>query len=417
MPIEDITAQETAPSPAKLKRAIGLPRLVLYGLGVTIGAGIYVLVGETAERAGIYAPSAFLVAAFVMMFSAASFAEFSGRIPQSAGEAVFVKAGFKLPLLSALTGYAIILAGIVAAAAISLGSAGYMATIVNLPHTIIVVMIVCGMGLIAAWGIAESITIASILTLVEVLGLIVIIVAGFQQDPVLLTKVPSSIPSFNNGVAITAILSASLIAFFAFVGFDDVVNVVEETIDPARIMPWAILITLVIVTILYFLITLIAVNTLPLDELSNSQAPVGLLFERLTGISPFAIALIAIAATLNGIVIQIIMASRVMYGLGKNNYLPVFLSKVNSRTRTPLNATILITGLALFFALYVPLDTLAEFTSQIILTVFFFVNVSLVLVKWCEDKAPVGVFIVPFMIPVIGAITCLGLLTAPVFIS
>lgn len=399
-----------------LKRAIGLPRLILYGLGVTIGAGIYVLVGETAGRAGIYAPSAFLMAAFVMVFSAASFAEFSGRVPQSAGESAFVDEGFKMAWLSALTGYAIILAGIVAAAAISLGSAGYISTLVDLPQSLIVLLIVSSMGVIAVWGIAESITIASILTLIEIVGLLVIIYAGFQADPYLITKIPQSIPAFNDGIAMTAIISASLLAFFAFVGFDDVVNVVEEAIEPAKIMPWAIGITLVVVTVLYFLISLIAVNALPLDELASSSAPVGLLFKHLTGLSPISIALIAIAATLNGIVIQIIMASRVMYGLGKKRYLPHQLSKVNKVTRTPVNATIIITLLALIFALYIPLDKLAEFTSQIILGIFFLVNLALVMVKWRGDEAPKGIFIVPIAIPVIGSVTCLFLLTAPLFI-
>lgn len=399
-----------------LKRAIGLPRLILYGLGVTIGAGIYVLVGETAGRAGMHAPSAFILAAFVMVFSAASFAEFSGRVPQSAGESAFVDQGFRMAWLSALTGYAIILAGIVAAAAISLGSAGYISTLVNVPFPVIVTVVVCSMGLIAVWGIAESITIASILTLIEVAGLLVIIVAGFQSDPALIAKIPNSIPALGDGVAMTAIISASLLAFFAFVGFDDVVNVVEETIEPAKIMPWAIGITLVIVTILYFLISLIAVNALSLEELAASRAPVGLLFERLTGLSSVSIALIAIAATLNGIVIQIIMASRVMYGLGRKRYLPRQLSKVNHITKTPVYATVLVTALALFFALYIPLDKLAEYTSQIILGVFCLVNISLVFVKWRKDAVPEGVFIVPIIVPVIGAITCFTLLTAPLFI-
>ena len=211
---------------ASLKRAIGLPRLVLYGLGVTIGAGIYVLVGETAGRAGIYAPSAFLVAAFVMAFSAASFAEFSGRVPQSAGEAVFVAEGFRKDWLSALTGYAIILAGIVAAAAISLGCAGYVALLVDLPQQVIVTTIVCCMGLIAAWGIKESITIAGVLTIIEVVGLLAIIGAGVQQNPSLFQELPKVLPLSADATVFASIISATLIAFFAFVGFDDVVNVV-----------------------------------------------------------------------------------------------------------------------------------------------------------------------------------------------
>ena len=402
---------------ASLKRAIGLPRLVLYGLGVTIGAGIYVLVGETAGRAGIYAPSAFLVAAFVMAFSAASFAEFSGRVPQSAGEAVFVAEGFRKNWLSALTGYAIILAGIIAAAAISLGCAGYVALLIDLPQQVIVTAIVCCMGLIAAWGIKESITIAGVLTIIEVVGLLAIIGAGVQQNPSLIQELPKVLPLSADATVFASIISATLIAFFAFVGFDDVVNVVEETIDPAKVMPWAIGITLVIVTVIYFLVSLVAVDTLGMEELAASKAPVGLLFERLTGLSPISIALIAIAATLNGIVIQIIMASRVAYGLGKKSLLPSYLAKVDVRTRTPLNATILVTALSLVLALFVPLARLAEVTSQIILAVFLLVNISLVLVKWRGDTPPDNIFIVPLAIPVIGAISCLLLLIAPLMLA
>lgn len=401
--------------PASLKRAIGLPRLVLYGLGTTIGAGIYVLIGETAGRAGLYAPVAFLISAIVMAFSAASFAEFSGRVPQSAGEAVYIDQGFRKPWLAALSGYAIILAAIVASAAISLGCAGYVAQLIPLPIPVIVCLIFCLMGGLAIWGIQESITIAAILTVTEVVGLLVIVAAGRFQNPELFAEAGKFVPSFSDSIAWGSILGASLIAFFAFIGFDDVVNVVEETIDPIRIMPWAIGITLAVVTILYILVSIVALDALPLEELSASRAPVGLLFERLTGLSPLVITLIAISATMNGIVIQIIMGSRVAYGLGKKKYLPEKLASVNPVTRTPLLATALVTVTSLMFALFLPLDKLAEFTSQLILFIFTLVNVSLILVKLRNQQAPEGTFIVWTFIPVLGAIGCLCLLIGPLF--
>ncbi|MEM8649798.1 MAG: amino acid permease [Pseudomonadota bacterium] len=401
---------------ATLKRAIGLPRLVLYGLGTTIGAGIYVLVGETAGRAGVYAPVSFVVSAIVMAFSAASFAEFSGRIPQSAGEAVYIDQGFGKPWLAAVSGYAIILAAIVASAAISLGCAGYVAQIIPVPVPIIVCGIFLLMGSLAVWGIQESITIAAILTVIEVIGLLVIIAAGWVNNPDLMADATQAIPSFSDSLAWGSILGASLIAFFAFIGFDDVVNVVEETIDPARIMPWAIGITLISVTVLYVLVSIVALDALPMDELSTSRAPIGLLFERLTGISPLAITLIAIAATMNGIVIQIIMGSRVAYGLGKRNYLPAAISKISPRTRTPITATLLVALSGLLFALFVPLDRLAEFTSQLILFIFALVNISLVLIKLRNEPAPEGTFTINIIIPILGAISCLCLLTGPFFL-
>ena len=413
------TSQTSAkPIPAaKLKRAIGLPRLVLYGLGTTIGAGIYVLVGETAGRAGEFAPVSFAISALVMAFSAASFAEFSGRVPQSAGEAVYVDEGFRKPWLAALTGYAIILAATVAAAAICLGCAGYVAQLLPIPEPVIVLMLFVFMGLLAIWGIQESITVASILTLVEVIGLLVIVGAGFRENPAMLSDVTALVPEYSNDVAWTGVIGASLIAFFAFIGFDDVVNVVEETVNPAKVMPWAIGITLVVVTVLYVLVSIVAVDALPLEELSASKAPIGLLFERLTGISPVTITLVAIAATMNGIVIQIIMASRVAYGLSRRHYLPQLLASVNPLTRTPIFSTVGVTLAGLVLALFIPLDRLAEFTSQLILFIFVLVNISLILIKYRGDEPPEGIFIIPAWVPVVGAISCLALLIGPLIIA
>jgi amino acid transporter len=406
----------TATDPT-LRRAIGLPLLVLYGLGITIGAGIYVLIGAATAKAGIYAPTSFLFAAVVMTFSALSFAEFSGRIPQSAGEAIYVDAGFNIDWLTLLVGLSIIFSATIAGAAISLGCAGYVAELLPLPRWIIVSVIILLMGGLAARGVVESVAFAGVLTVVEVLGLLVIVVAGVNHDPTMVTRVPEVFPEWGDMAAVSGIMGASLIAFFAFIGFDDVVNLVEETRDPARTMPWAIILSLIAVTVIYFLVVFVAVQSVPHEDLAGSDAPVGLLFERLTGMSPFGITLIAIVATLNGVVIEIIMAARVVYGLGRRGRLPEALARVNAKTRTPLNATVLITGAMLVMALSIPLDFLVSLTSQIILAVFTLVNLSLVRVKLRGDVAPDGIFIIPIAFPAIGVLTCLLLLFGPLIIG
>ena len=401
----------------QLTRAIGLPLLVLYGLGITIGAGIYVLIGTAASKAGDFAPTSFLLAAFVMAFSAASFAEFSGRIPQSAGEAVYVDAAFGQNWLTLATGLFIIISATIAGAAIALGSAGYIATLIAFPLPLIVTLIIVSMGLLAAKGIEQSVMFAGVLTIIEILGLVIIIVSGYFHKPEMFLEIPSVIPSITDTAALTGVFSASLIAFFAFIGFDDVVNLVEETKNPKRTMPWAIVISLVAVTIIYFLVVFVAVKTVPSAELALSSAPIGLLFERLTGISPLGITLIAIVATMNGVVIEIIMASRVVYGLGKKGFLPRKLSQINRKTRTPLIATFLITLAMLSGALFVPLDALVTATSQIILGVFALVNLALIVVKIRGDTVPEGVFTVPIILPIFGVFTCLFLLLAPLYFS
>ncbi|NNE53102.1 MAG: amino acid permease [Sulfitobacter sp.] len=397
----------------KLRRAVNLPLLILYGLGITIGAGIYVLIGAAAAEAGPYAPSAFLFAAFVMCFSALSFAELSGRIPQSAGEAVYVDAGFGWNWLTLATGLLIIIAATIAGAAISIGCAGYVGVLVPLPQPVIVAAIVLSMGAVAAKGVKESVTFAGILTVIEIMGLLAIVVAGFAADPTIYKQIPASLPPLTDMAALTGVLSASLIAFFAFIGFDDVVNLVEETQDPKRTMPRAIIWSLIAVTLIYFLVVFVAVQSVSADRLADSKAPIGLLFEELTGLPPLGITLVAIVATINGVVIEIIMASRVVYGLGKKGRLPSVLARVNATTRVPLNATVLITGLMLAAAMFVPLAELVEWTSQMILAAFTLVNMALILIKLRGEEAPEDVFNVPMIVPILGVITCVFLLIGP----
>jgi amino acid transporter len=397
----------------ELKRVISLPLLVLYGLGITIGAGIYVLIGAATAEAGAYAPSAFLFAAIVMAFSALSFAELSGRFPLSAGEAVYVDAGFGKNWLTLFTGLLIVSAATIAGAAISIGCAGYIGSLVPLPKSVIILVIILSMGFIATRGIKNSLIFAGALTVVEILGLIVIVGAGFIRQPEILTQLPTAFPSFSDTTALTGVLSASLVAFFAFIGFDDVVNLVEETQDPKRTMPLAIIISLIAVTVIYFFVVFVAVQSVPLEVLAQSTAPVGLLFTELTGLSPLAITFVAIVATINGVVIEIIMASRVMFGLSNKGRVPTVFGEVNARTRVPTNATMFITLVMLGLALFVPLDALVEWTSQAILFAFLLVNAALVMIKRRGEVAPAGIFTIPIVIPIVGFITCAFLLIAP----
>jgi basic amino acid/polyamine antiporter, APA family len=409
----DLNTRSPAPEKQELLRAISLPLLVLYGLGVTIGAGIYVLIGATVAQAGIYAPSSFLIAAFVMAFSAGSFAELTGRFPKSAGEAIYVDAAFGKPWLTRVTGGFVILSAIVAAAAITLGGTGYVLAILDLPQPLVVIAIVVLMGTVAGWGVLESVTFAAVFTVLEIIGLLIIIIAGIWAHPDIPQRLPEVFPPLSNPAAMSAAFTTSLIAFFAFIGFDDVVNLVEETKDPIKKMPRAIILTLLIVTLVYFSVATVAVMTIPHQALATTGAPISLMFEQLTGLSPLAISLIAIVATLNGIVIQIIMASRVLYGLGNAGRIPEFFGSVNASTHTPLVSTFIVSSLVLVLALFFPISRLAELTTQIILVVFTLVNLSLATIKFRKAKAPDGVFIVPVWIPVLGFLSCIALLAGP----
>nr|MBX2880591.1 hypothetical protein [Granulosicoccus sp.] len=169
-------------APGSLKRSLNLPLLVLYGLGTTIGAGIYVLVGAAAGEAGIHAPLAFLIAAISVAPTAACYAELCGRFPVSAGEAAFVSAGFGSRGMTLLVGWLVILSGIVASATIAIGCAGYIRTFVDLPANLTIVLVIVAMGLIATRGILESVLFASLLTLIEAGGLLALVYFGFSSE-------------------------------------------------------------------------------------------------------------------------------------------------------------------------------------------------------------------------------------------
>ncbi len=404
-----MASEQTKAQPG-LKRSLTLPLVTLYGLGVTIGAGIYVLVGVTAGRAGMSAPLAFIAAAFVMSFSAASYSELSGRLPVSAGEAAFVDKAFSLRWLSLAAGLGIVAAGVVSAAAICVGSVGYVQQFIPLPPHVLVPLIVLLMTAIAAVGIMELVGLAAILTALEILGLIAVIIGGFYTQPDMLMRMPEVVEGAGNWAMWAGVLSAGVIAFFAFIGFEDIVNVAEEVIEPERAMPWAIGLTLVISTLLYVLVAYVAVMSVPLDTLASSDAPLSLLFSEVTAFPALLIAGIASLATLNGVIVQEVMASRVLYGLSNLGHLPGWLSHVHEATRTPLKATLLVGAIILALAMAVPLEALAEWTSRVTLSVFALVNWALIRIKWTDPETPEGVFRVPMWVPVAGLAACLGFL-------
>lgn len=399
--------------PEKLRRALNTPLLTLYGLGVTVGAGIYVLVGATAAEAGVFAPVSFVIAAIVVAFTAFSYAELSTRYPVSAGEAAYVEAGFSSATLATLVGLAVALSGLVSAAAVSLGAASYLHGLTGAPQGALTVGVVVLMGLVAVWGITQSVMVAAIITVIEVSGLLFVMVWGFGVAEPSGTTLPDIIPPVT-GAHWAGIGAASLLAFFAFVGFEDMANVAEEVKDPRHTMPKAILWTLVLATLLYIGTTTAVLMAVPLDTLSHSAAPLSLVFETAPQAVQQGFGLIAIVATVNGVLIQMIMASRVIYGLADRGHLPNALAQVWARTQTPVVATLAVVVAILLLSLTFPIDALAERTSQIVLFVFVLVNIALIRLK-LEGPAATDHFRVPMVVPILGVATSL-LLFATAFL-
>jgi amino acid transporter len=399
MSVQSIAAPEGAP---RLVRSLTLTHAVLYGLGVTIGAGIYVLVGIAAGRSGMHAPLAFIGAAIVMSFSAASFAELGTRMPVSASEAAYVQAAFRRDWLSLAVGLLVVATATISAATISVGSAGYVAVFLPVAAPWIISGVVLAMGVVACLATVQSVTFAGVMTVIEVAGLVLIIVAGFGHGADVITRLPEIWPNAGDSAAWAGIAGTSLIAVFAFIGFEHLVNVAEEIKEPSRTLPRALFLTLGLTALIYALVVWIAVTAVPPQELARSSAPLALVFERLTGLPLVTMSAIAIVATLNGVIVHMIMIARVIYGLADQGGLPKALTRLNPVTHTPLLATAIGVGAILVLALAVPLAGLADLTARFTLVVFAFVNLALIRIKARTEAPPTGAFICPRWVPFAG---------------
>jgi amino acid transporter len=394
----------------KLRRALNTPLLALYGLGVTVGAGIYVLVGATAGEAGAFAPLSFLVAAIVVSLTALSYAELATRYPVSAGEAAYVQEGFNAGWLAVLVGLAVASSGMISASAVAIGAGSYLHGLTGLPASVLSVLVILVMGGVALLGIVESVIAAAFITVIEILGLLFVIGWGlFVAEPQGVT-LAQMIPPLEASVW-SGIFAASLLAFFAFVGFEDIANVAEEVKEPATTIPRAIFWTLIVATLLYIGVVATVLMVVSLDALSVSAAPLVLVFAEAPPVVSQAFGMIAVIATVNGVLIQTIMASRVLYGLADRGQLPQLLARVAPRTRTPVMATLAVLAIILACTLTLPIAVLAERTSQIVLFVFVLVNLSLIRVK-LPGKPVQPHYRVSMLVPGLGVATSVLLFAA-----
>ena len=318
-----------------LKRRIGPGLLTAYGVGVMVGAGIYVLTGAVAGTAGIWAPVAFLLAGLVAAPTALSYAEFSTRLPEAAGEAAYIAEGLKSGGLAVLVGLAIVLVGTLSAGAVLRGGVGYLINAVDIP----VWLAILGLGLVltgvAVMGVLESLALAAVFTAIELGGLALVIWAGMSAEAS--ADWVQAAPPHWAGIGLGAGL-----AFFAFIGFEDIVNMAEEVRNPTKTLPRAIILSLIVTSVIYALVSMAAVRAVAPFDLSHSSQPLVDVWHARTGAAAAFLSAIAVAAALNGVLAQIVMASRVLFGMGRDRAGLALFAHTSARFGTPVTGTIVV---------------------------------------------------------------------------
>lgn len=390
---------------ATLKRAITLPLLVFYGAGTILGAGVYALIGKIAGLSGVYAPFSFLLSALIAAFVAFTYAELSSRYPKSAGEAVYVSQAFKSQWLTALVGWGIVFTGIVSSGVMARGFYGYLSEFMRLPDTAAVTVFVLFITAIAVIGITLSVTFAAVVTLIEIGGILLVLSVSHEHLMAIPERWPTLLPPMSWPVWQNIIFGAFL-AFYAFIGFEDMVNVAEEVIEPEKNLPSAILMALLIATIFYVLVSLAAVLALPIPELADHKAPFALILKTNSDIPVEIISVISLIAILNGALVQIVMGSRVLFGMAEKGVAPKMFGIIHPKTRTPVIATVFFSIVLLLMAIWLPIESLAKMTSLVILSIFALVSLSLCVIKIVERRSVA--LNVPYIIPVTSLLFCIG---------
>ncbi|OBG22198.1 amino acid permease [Mycolicibacterium celeriflavum] len=405
------TSDSDEPTGGKLNRRITGPLLFLFILGDVLGAGIYALMGVLAEDVGgvLWAP--LLVALLLALLTAGSYAELVTKYPKAGGAAVFAERAFGRPAVSFLVGFCMLAAGVTSAAGLALAFAGdYLATFVDIPAVPAAIAFLALVACLNARGISESVKSNMVMTVVELTGLLIVVIAvsvmvgAGRGDVGRITQFP------DGATPALAILSAAIVAYYSFVGFETSANVAEEIRNPSKVYPAALFSALITAGVLYALVGLASATALPADELSKSSGPL-LEVVRASGVGvpDWFFSAVALVAVANGALLTMIMASRLTYGMAEHGLLPSVLGRVLPRRRTPWAAIVATTAVAMLLSLLGDLSTLAETVVLLLLVVFISTNVAVLVLR--HDQVEHPHFQVWTAVPVLGVASCVLLLT------
>jgi APA family basic amino acid/polyamine antiporter len=369
----------------RLRPTLYLWQLTASGVGIVIGAGIYVLVGEVAREAGTGVWLSFVVSAALAAVTALTYCELAGMFPVAGVEYEWTARAFNRRA-GFLAGWMMAVAYIIAAAAVALGFARYLQHFVDLDTRVVAVALLLLLTGVIAIGIERSIWLSVGLACIQILGLVLVIVSGAPHigDRPLI-----------EGASAGGVLSGAALAFFAFIGFDDIATLSEETRDAAVVVPRALLLTLAISGGLYVLVALSAVSVVGAELLGDSERPLALVIEHdWGGRAGDIVATIALASTLNTTLLVLTAASRLLYAMARAGELPRALARLRGRGRVPVVAAMAACAVAMPFAASGGLGLVASVTDFAVYATFVAVNLSVIVLRYRLPDAPR-----PFRVP------------------
>jgi basic amino acid/polyamine antiporter, APA family len=403
------------PSEPHLKRSIGLVALTLYGIGDILGAGIYGLVGRAAGEMGSAAWLGFLVSMCAAGLTGLSYASLGSRYPKAAGAVFAVSRAFHKGFLSYGIGLALLASGLTSMATASRIFAGYVSGLFpGVPIPLLVILFSVVLTFIVFWGIRESLWANGLCTVIELSGLLLIVICGISFFGGTDYFDATTVTNPTGHIDFPLILSGAVLTFYSFIGFEDMLNVAEEVNHPRTTIPKALILAVSASSAIYILISLIAVSVIPAMELSQSKQPLVDVAHRIAPWFPsHAFRVIALFAVANTALLNLIMGSRLVYGMSAQGLFPSFFSKVHPQRQTPHRSVLLVGIMLVVLALTGDLASLARATSVLLLLCFVAVNLSLIALK-SKDRIP-GTFEVSRGIPLLGAMVCLATLSQSKF--
>ncbi|MGB6426486.1 MAG: APC family permease [Methyloceanibacter sp.] len=398
-----------------LRRSIGPVQLALYALGSMLGAGIYGLIGQAAGQVGNAVWLAFAIALVAALLTALSYASLGSRYPRAAGAAYVTQRAFGLPILSFSIGLALVCSGLTSVATQSRVFAANLASLFHLeamPLWLLALGFLLILAGIAFRGIRESMWLNVVCTLVEAAGLIIVVAAGLSYW--------GSVDYFDIREAPTGegemllLAQGAVLTLFAFIGFEDTLNVAEECRDPQRTIPIGLILAMGMAAVIYMAVAITAVSVVPWPELAEAPGPITEVMRRAApALPPVVFTGITLFAVANTALVNYVTASRLLYGMARQGLLPAWFGHVHAGRRTPHIAIIALLLIATPLALMGTIGELAAATVILLLIVFACMNGALFVLKRRKGEAH-GYFEIPLFVPALGAVVCLGLVAVRV---